>query len=195
LLCGVCCYEEIAFLFAPTQKQIAELFDVNVPAISKHLNNIYEDKELERKSTVSILEIVRNEGKRSITRGIDHYNLDAVISVGYRVNSKQATKFRIWATGVLKDHLVKGYTVNQKRLKENGLVEFEQAVKLIKQTIKNKELASDEAKGLLDIITEYAGSWLLLQKDDEDKLEQPKSRKAKFVSDYDIATNALVEIK
>ena len=96
--------------------QIAELFNVQKPAISKHLYNIYKDKELNRKSTVSILETVQKEGKREVKRKIEYYNLDAILSVGYRVNSKQATQFRIWATKILKQHLLEGYTFNKKQL-------------------------------------------------------------------------------
>jgi len=102
-----------------TQKAIAALFDVNVPAISKHLQNIYDDGELERFSTVSKMETVQNEGNRSITRVLDYYNLDAVISVGYRVNSIRATQFRRWATQVLKKYAMTGYVLDRKRM-ENG---------------------------------------------------------------------------
>jgi len=99
------------------QKKIAELFDVNVPAISKHLNNIYDSGELQKEATVSILEIVQSEGKRQVTRAVEFYNLDAIIAVGYRVNSKRATQFRIWATAVLKEFIIKGYTMDVERLK------------------------------------------------------------------------------
>ncbi|MDD2479349.1 MAG: virulence RhuM family protein [Victivallaceae bacterium] len=99
------------------QKKIAELFDVKVPAISKHLNNIYDSGELQKKSTVSILEIVQTEGSRQIKRGVEFYNLDAIIAVGYRVNSSRATQFRIWATKVLQEYIIKGYTMDVERLK------------------------------------------------------------------------------
>ena len=91
-----------------TQKAMAELFDVNVPGISKHLKNIYEEGELSESATVSILETVQNENGRSVKRNVSFYNLDAIISVGYRVNSAKATKFRIWATGILKEYIKKG---------------------------------------------------------------------------------------
>ena len=90
------------------QKAIAELFGVQVPAISKHLTNIYESGELQREATVSNLEIVRKEGTRQVKRSVEHYNLDAIIAIGYRVNSYQATQFRIWATETLKGYLIKG---------------------------------------------------------------------------------------
>jgi len=99
------------------QKKIAELFDVKVPAISKHLNNIFDRGELQKEATVSNLEIVGNEGKRKVTRNVEFYNLDAIIAVGYRVNSKRATQFRIWATMVLKEFIIKGYTMDVERLK------------------------------------------------------------------------------
>ncbi len=102
-----------------TQKRIAELFGVGVPAISKHLDNIYESGELEREATISILETVQQEGKREVKRKLEYYNLDAVISVGYRVNSTQATQFRIWATQLIKDYIIKGFTMDDERLK-NG---------------------------------------------------------------------------
>ena len=99
------------------QKKIAELFDVNVPAVSKHIKNIFEDGELEREATVSILEIVQNESGRDVKRKTEFYNLDVIIAVGYRVNSKRATQFRIWATTVLKEFIIKGYTMDVERLK------------------------------------------------------------------------------
>ncbi len=102
-----------------TQKRMADLFGVGVPAISKHLENIYESNELQREATVSILETVQQEGSREIRRKLEYYNLDAVISVGYRVNSVQATQFRIWATQRLKDYIIKGFAMDDERLK-NG---------------------------------------------------------------------------
>ena len=102
-----------------TQKAMAELFDVNVPAISKHLQNIYEEEELTRDATVSKMETVQEEGSRQVRRSLDHYNLDAIIAVGYRVNSKKATRFRQWATKTLKEYITKGFVLNDDMLK-NG---------------------------------------------------------------------------
>lgn len=102
-----------------SQKTIAQLFSVNVPAISKHLDNIYESGELTREATISILETVQTEGTREVKRNIEYYNLDAIISVGYRVNSTQATRFRIWATNTLKEYIIKGFVMDDNRLK-NG---------------------------------------------------------------------------
>ncbi len=102
-----------------SQKSIAQLFGVNVPAISKHLDNIYETGELSKEATVSILETVQTEGRREVKRNIEYFNLDAIISVGYRVNSAQATRFRIWATNTLKEFIIKGFIMDDERLK-NG---------------------------------------------------------------------------
>ena len=102
-----------------SQKSMSELFDVNVPAINKHLNNIYEEKELDKNSTISKMEIVRKEGNRNVNRELEFYNLDAIIAVGYRVNSKKATKFRIWATKILKDYMIKGFVIDAPKMK-NG---------------------------------------------------------------------------
>ncbi len=105
-----------------TQKAMAGLFGVNVPAISKHLANIYETGELRKESTISILETVQKEGDREVIRKMEFYNLDAIIAVGYRVNSYQATQFRIWATKLLKEYIIKGFVLNDERLKQGTRV-------------------------------------------------------------------------
>lgn len=102
-----------------TQKNMAELFDVNSQAITKHLQNIFNDGELQKERTCSKMEQVRKEGSRTVKRNVEFYNLDAIIAVGYRVNSKKATKFRIWATNVLKDYIIKGFKIDVERMK-NG---------------------------------------------------------------------------
>ena len=101
-----------------TQSAMAQLFNVNVPAVSKHLSNIYEEGELSREATVSKMETVQDEGSRQVARNKDFYNLDAIIAVGYRVNSKRATQFRIWATGILKEYIIKGFAMDDERLKK-----------------------------------------------------------------------------
>ena len=101
-----------------TQKAMAELFGVEVPAISKHLANIFAEGELEAAATVSKMETIQQEGARKVKRSLDFYNLDAIISVGYRVNSRRATHFRIWATGVLKEYMTKGFALDDERLKQ-----------------------------------------------------------------------------
>ena len=111
----VCLKDETLWL---TQKAMAELFGVGVPAIAKHLANIYESGELEQETTISILETVQQEGKRTVKRKLTFYNLDAIIAVGYRVNSKRATQFRIWATKVLREYIIKGFVLDDDRLKQ-----------------------------------------------------------------------------
>jgi len=138
-------------------EQIATVFGVNRPAIVKHIGNIYKTDELDKYSTCSILEQVAKDGKK---RKMNFYNLDMIIASGYRVNSKKATSFRRWATKILKEHLIQGYTLNQKRLQQKGLEEFHQAVALLKTTINQEDLACDEAKGLLDVIVGYGRSWI-----------------------------------
>ena len=101
-----------------TQKAMSNLFGVEVPAINKHLANIFDSNELQKNATISKMEIVQQEGTRTVKRQVEYYHLKAVLAVGYRVNSTEATQFRIWATQRLKDYLVKGYAINEKRLKE-----------------------------------------------------------------------------
>lgn len=152
-----------------TQNQMADLFDVQKSAISKHLKNIFESGELEPAATVSKMETVQTEGQRVVTRQVEHYNLDAIISVGYRVNSTRATRFRQWATRVLREHLVQGYTLNQQRLAERG-IEFEQAVALLSRTLSNRALVNAEGAAVLGVIADYARTWSLLQQYDEQSL-------------------------
>ena len=123
-----------------TQKQIAEVFDVNVPAISKHLKNIYKDNELEQFETVSVLEIVQNEGNREVLRSLEHYNLDIILAVGYRTNSSKAIKFRRWASKVLKSYINDGYVINTHKITEQRLSSLENDMSFIKSQIKNNTL-------------------------------------------------------
>jgi len=130
---GVLFHDENFWL---TQKDIARLFNVEVPAISKHLGNIYETGELEREATISILETVRREGNRDVKRKLEYYNLDAIIAVGYRVNSYQATQFRIWATKTLKEFIIKGFVLDDERLKQGkhfGKDYFEELLERIRE--------------------------------------------------------------
>ena len=119
-----------------TQKGMAELFEVNVPAISKHLKNIYKDEELSMKATISKMEIVQKEGNRQVKREVEFYNLDVIIAVGYRVNSKKATQFRIWATNILKEFMIKGFVIDKEKMKNGprfGKDYFEELLETIKE--------------------------------------------------------------
>lgn len=177
-----------------TQKQMCELFGTVKSTISEHLKNIFQGGELNKESTVRSFRTVRIEGNRKVTRNIEYYNLDAIISVGYRVNSKRATNFRQWATKILKDYILKGYTLNQKKLQEN-FDEFKQEIELLNKVIKSSNLKEIEAKGFLDIITKYAKSWILLNQFDESRIEIPKGKEAKFILDYDEAKEEIERLK
>jgi death-on-curing family protein len=175
------------------QKQMAFLFAKDVRTINEHIKNIFKEGELSEKSVIRKFRITAEDGKEYVT---NLYNLDVIISVGYRVKSKQGTEFRIWATKVLKDHIIKGYTLNQKRLKETNLMDLEQAVALVKNALETKKLKGTEAKGLLEVITKYAQAWLLLQKYDEEKLSLPiKQAKPKYKLEYNEAISAISDLK
>jgi len=118
-----------------SQAQMAELFTTSTDNISLHLKNIYKDKELQEDATTEDFSVVRQEGRRRVQRQLKHYNLDAIISVGYRVNSTHATRFRQWATGVLKEHLTQGYTLNRQRFEQNA-VELEAALTLVSAALR-----------------------------------------------------------
>jgi prophage maintenance system killer protein len=141
-----------------SQKQIADLFDKDSDTIGLHLKNIFTTGELEEFSTTEEYSVVQKEGTRNVKRKIKHYNLDAVISVGYRVNSIRGTQFRIWANKILKEYLIKGYSINEKALRRQNeqLVELQKTIKILSSAVQSKELTSDESKGLLSIISDYS---------------------------------------
>ncbi len=156
-----------------SQKQMAQLFDKDSDTIGLHLRNIYQSKELVEDTTTEFFSVVQLEGKRQVKRSLKLYNLDAIISVGYRVNSKRGIQFRIWATSVIKDYLLKGYAIDNKRLIEenNKLKELQSSVKILGNTLKYKELSDDESTGLLNIISQYAYALEILDQYDYQKLE------------------------
>ena len=172
------------------QNEITLLFSKERSVITKHIIKIFTDKEVDKKSNVQKIHIPNSD------KPVAFYSLDVIISVGYRVKSKQGTQFRIWANQILKDHLIKGYTLNPKRLPESNLKELEEAIELIKGTLKTKELTSDESIGLLKVITDYANSWILLQKYDSNKLEEPKKKhKPKYILNYEKSIEAIAKLK
>lgn len=169
--------------------QIADVFGRDKTVISRHLGNIFNSKELAKKATVAKYATVQNEGGRCIRRQIEHYNLDAIISVGYRVNSKRGTQFRIWATTVLKQHLIEGYTLNEKQLKkqEKKYLELKNAVALIGNVAQMENLSS-EARGLAQVISEYTRALDILDDFDHEKLAMPTGRKrSKYKMTYEKA--------
>lgn len=174
--------------------QIADLFGVNVPAISKHVKNIYATGELDPAATVSKMETVRQEGKRRVTRSVEIYSLDMIISVGYRVNSAHATRFRIWATQTLKEHLTRGYTLNRQRLEQNAR-ELEAALKLVQRTAAGDALTTDQGRGLVDVIARYTQTFLLLQRYDEGLLTEPKGTAGGALPSISETRAAVAELK
>lgn len=176
--------------------QLAELFGRDKSVISRHLRNVFESGELERAATVAKNATVQTEGGREVVREIEFFNLDAILSVGYRVNSKRGTHFRIWATGVLREHLVQGYTFNQTRLAERGLLEARQTLDLLARTLQNQSLVDDTGRAVLELITGYADTWRLLLEYDEDRLVLPPgARPSSGVLDYDRAGHAIADFK
>ncbi len=174
-----------------SQKQMADLMRSTVPNINMHIRTIYEEKELKKKPTIKKSLIVQNEGNRLITREIELYNLDVIISVGYRIKSNRGTQFRQWATKRLKDYLVKGYAINDKRLQQLG-----KAVQLIQQSSSLTDLSENEAKGMLDIITNYTQSFVLLNKFDSGSLtEETLNQNITYEIEYNDATKAIAELK
>ena len=182
-----------------SQDQMAALFDVQKAAISKHLKNIYISGELDRAATVSKMETVRLEGRRTVNRMIEHYNLDATISVGYRVNSTRATRFRQWATRVLKEHLVQGFSVNERRLQEqcSKMNDLRNTVALLEKTVAHQAVGEDEAKGLLKVIADYAYALTTLDRFDHESLEIERTSGANtdFLLDYDQAIQIVNSMK
>ena len=173
-----------------TQQQIAELFNTKRPAITKHLKNIYASEELDETSTCSILEHMGNEGKQ--TYSTKYYNLDAIISVGYRVNSKNATRFRQWANTVLKQYLIKGYAVNE-RMRKEQIGELRQLVGMLGRTIQNQPLLSnDETDALFKVVTDYTYALDTLDNYDYERLTINKTTKEEpFHATYDNAMEAI----
>lgn len=175
-----------------TQKQMAELFDKDTRTINEHLGNLFDEGELGREETIRKFRIVRQEGKRQVAREIEHYNLDVIISVGYRVKSQRGVRFRQWATRVLRDYLTQGYSVNEYRLTQQGLTELTQAVELLGKTLTQQALVSDIGREVVGLILGYAKTWRLLLDYDEGRLNVPAgARPARGVLGHDEARRAL----
>lgn len=158
-----------------TQAQMAMLFDKDVRTINEHIGNVFAEGELEREATIRNFRIVRQEGKRQVQRQLEHYNLDVIISVGYRVKSRRGVQFRQWATRTLKQHLVDGYTLHEQRLRERG-IEFSQVLDLLGRTLHNQTGITADAAAVLAVVQEYAKSWSLLQAYDEQSLAAQSAR-------------------
>ena len=179
-----CAFDAGAETIWATQAQIAEMFDVTPQNITIHLRKIYVEGELDAERTCKEYLQVQDEGGREVSRKVKMYNLDAIISVGYRVNSRKATDFRIWATNVLRKYVVDGAVVNERRLKElssKKLQELDGALAIVRRVMAQTEFVEDEAKGILEVITHYAGTFRTLKEYDEGFVRLKGDAKAKRI--------------
>jgi prophage maintenance system killer protein len=174
-----------------TQAQMAELFSRERSVITKHVNNVFGEGELRKESNVQNLHIASSD------KPVVAYSLDVIISVGYRVKSQRGTQFRIWATRTLREHVLLGYSLNQRRLREKGLGELEQAVALLARTLDHHALVTDEGRAVLDVVQQYARSWRLLLEYDEDRLSEAPARPSHPTADLtlDAARRAIVQMR
>ena len=173
-----------------TQAQMAKLFGRERSVITKHINNVFREGELGKKSNVQNVHIASSD------KPVAAFSLDVIISIGYRVKSKRGVQFRQWATRVLRDHLVQGYSFNQTRLAERGLLEARQTLDLLARTLQNQALIDDAGQSVLDLITGYADTWRLLLEYDEDRLAVPPgARPSKGVLDYAMSTAAIADFR
>ncbi|MBL4775512.1 MAG: virulence protein RhuM/Fic/DOC family protein [Mariprofundus sp.] len=178
--------------------QMAELFGRDKSVISRHLRNVFKEGELTREATVAKNATVQNEGEREVMREIEFFNLDAIISVGYRVNSVNATRFRQWASRVLKEYLTRGYALNEKRLKEQHakMADLRATVSLLEQTLAHQAVGKVEAKGLLKVIADYAYALTTLDRYDHEQLSiDGRAATTDFVLDYDDAIQVVASMK
>ena len=179
-----------------SQSQLSELFQTDRTSILRHIRNIYTTEELEENSTCAFFAQVREEGHRTVTRSIPYYNLDMIISVGYRVNSKRGTQFRIWANKVLKEYLVKGFVINDK-ITQRKYEELSQLVHILGRTISSKpELSNQENLDLINVVTDYTYALDTLDKYDYQKLKIEKTTfENKFIATYDNAILIIQSLK
>ena len=176
-----------------TQEQMAELFGRERSVVTKHLRNVFKESELQENSVCANFAHTAADGKTYQTK---FYNLDVIISVGYRVKSRRGVQFRQWATRTLRDHLVQGYTLNSTRLAERGISEAQQTIELLARTLSNHALVNDTGREVLALVLRYAKTWRLLLEYDEDRLSLPAGcQPARGVLDYDKAVAAIVQIK
>jgi prophage maintenance system killer protein len=179
-----------------SMSQMVELFGRDKSVISRHLNNIFKINELEREATVAKYATVQKEGEREVKREVEYYNLDAIISVGYRVNSKEGVQFRKWATQILKEHLIRGYTTYDKRLSERGVHELQQSVELLQKTLVHHDLVNDLGQEAIQLILAYTKTWNLLLAYDEGELKLPKQiKEATPKLSYEAALSAIESLK
>jgi len=179
-----------------SMNQMVGLFGRDKSVISRHLNNIFKINELDRDATVANFATVQKEGDREVKREIEYYNLDVIISVGYRVNSKEGVQFRKWASQVLKEHLIRGYTTYDKRLSERGMHELQQTVELLQKTLVHHDLVNDLGQEAIQLILAYTKTWDLLLAYDEGELKLPAQGKDTTQRlNYEAALSAIESLK
>lgn len=181
-----------------TEEQVSQLFGVDRSVINRHIRNIYRDGELDPNHTLRKKRVVRREGSRNVTREINMYNLDAIISIGYRVNSRKATDFRIWATKTLHHYIVDGVAINEHRLRELDaakLHEIESALGIVKRLVTASDLSADEASGILEVITKYSPSFKALKEYDEGYISFAKGKKAAKIITREEGAKMIAELK
>ncbi len=187
--------EDTVFL---SQRQMAELFEKDSDTIGLHIKNIYREEELSAESTTEDSSVVQVEAGRKVRRKIKRYNLDVIISVGYRVKSLRGTQFRIWANSILRDYLQKGYAINKKKLKEKAeqLEQLKKTLNLLEKVLESKELSSDEATGLLRVISDYSYALDILDRYDHQQLTiENTTEQQLFILTYDEAIKAIRLLK
>lgn len=178
-----------------TQAQMVQLFDSSKANVSEHIKHIYEDGELAADSTVRKFRTVQTEGKRQVGRNVTYYNLDLIISLGYRVNTKRGIQFRQWATSVLRDYLIKGYAINQ-RIREENYQQMVQMVRSMARTVKLQDLSKEVHNALLDVVVDYTFALDRLDDYDYQRLSIPEgSTEEKFHATYEGAMKVLAELR
>jgi prophage maintenance system killer protein len=170
---------------------MASLFGRDKSVISRHLSGIFRARELDRDSVVADFATTAADGK---TYRVDHYNLDAILSVGYRVNSRQGTRFRQWATRTLNEHLTRGFTIQRQRFEQNAR-ELEAALAMVRRVAGSEALTSDQGRGLVDVIARYTQTFILLQRYDEGLLTEPKGSPGGDLRGHDEAMKLVAEVK
>ena len=180
-----------------TQKQMSDLFNKDIRTVNEHVQNVFSEKELLPDATIRKFRIVREEGKRTVAREIEHYSLDMIISIGYRVKSKQGTQFRIWANKVLKEYLIQGYALDQERLKkqQKQIKELENTLSLFLKA-QSSTLSQSEASGLLSVLTDYTHAFILLNQYDTGNFPEGELNKSITCEiQYTSATKAIEDLK
>ncbi len=178
------------------QKQMADLFDRDYKTVSKHINNIFKEGELDKSSTVAKFETAQIEGEREIKRDIEHYNLDVIISVGYRVKSKRGTEFRIWANSILKDYLIKGYALDERRFEKEKLLELVKFIGIAENALNSQVKDLDEARGIFKVLSDYSYALTILDEYDHQNIEIKEStKKPSYIMSYEEAMNLVNSMK